>query len=156
MMEADLDLSIDAIIKACKGNVKALPTFMVHNNNVWPWVGSVKLDSQNRIHMRRNTFEHVVASHLPVKPGIWHRMDVQEFSLELQAHHLGGSEALAVDVGHTHSRPLILADAQGRTKDDIDHGETLRKGSGVTQSDLDDARNEIGGKGRGVRSKVVD
>jgi hypothetical protein len=49
MSDPDLDLSIPSLMKACKGNVAMLPSFMVHDDNVWPRSGVVRTDSQGRI-----------------------------------------------------------------------------------------------------------
>ena len=127
-MKPNLDLSMESLIKACKGNVKALPSFMVHDNAAWPWVGSVKLDSKNRIHMRRSTFLRTVSEDLPVRAGIWHGIDVQEFHLELEAHHLGGGVDQQKEVGHKQSRALVMADKHGRPLGDIDHGDAAGYG----------------------------
>ena len=155
-MQPNLDLSMDTIIKACKGNIKALPSFMVHDNAAWPWPDKTRLDSKNRIHMRRTTFLRTVAADMPTKPGIWHRVDVQEFHLDLLPHHLGGGEDQAKAVGHKQSRVIVLADKYGRPMGDQDHGDAALKPSGVTQSDLDLARDATGGAPRGVTSTVID
>ena len=153
-MQPNLDLSMKSIIAACKGNVKALPSFMVHDNAAWPWPENVRLDSKNRIHMRRATFLRTVAADLPVREGIWHGIDVQEFHLELEAHHLGGGDDQQKEVGHKHSRVLVMADKYGRPAGDIDHGDAALEPGGISQSELDDSRNEIDGPARGVDSAV--
>lgn len=154
-MQPNLDLSMESLIKACKGNVKALPSFMVHDNAAWPWPDSVKLDGKNRIHMRRSTFLRTVSEDLPVRAGIWHGIDVQEFHLELEAHHLGGGADQQKYVGHKQSRALVMADKYGRPLGDLDHGDAALESNGVTQSELDDSRNEIDGPARGVASTFL-
>lgn len=90
MTDPDLDLSIPSLMRACRGNVAMLPSFMVHDNDVWP-SQAVRTDSQGRIHMRRSTFLRAVVGDLPIVEGIWHRIDCQEFHLDLKPHHLQGS-----------------------------------------------------------------
>lgn len=48
MTDPDLDLSIPSLMLACKGNVAMLPSFMVHDDDVWPRSGVVRTDSKGR------------------------------------------------------------------------------------------------------------
>lgn len=85
----DIDLSVETIRRLAKGKASNLPTFMVHDNDKWPYP-SIQLDSQQRIHCRRQYFETVIATAIPVKPGLWHGIDVQEFSIDLRDDQLDG------------------------------------------------------------------
>lgn len=149
-----IDLSIPTLMAACKGNVKALPSFMVHDNKVWTQRGA-QLDNKNRIHMRRSTFLNVVVPQVPVRAGIWHGLDVQEFHIDLQPHHLQGSADMDAPKGHQHSRVITLTDAAGRNPGDEDYGDPVSKPNGVTQYDLNAARAEAGGQLRGVSSSTL-
>ena len=151
-----LDLSIETLMRACKGNVKNLPSFMVHDNAVWPQERRVQLDSKNRIHLRRATFLAAVSSKLPVRAGIWHRIDCQEFHLDLQPHHLQGSSDAQATQDHKHSRVIVKADEFGRTQEDEGYGETVSKSPRLTRSDVDAAISEAGGALRGVGSQLFD
>lgn len=146
-----LDLSIPTLMKACKGNVKNLPSFMVHDNGLW--VGdAVQLDNKNRIHLRRSAFHRSVVGFVPIRAGIWHGLGVQEFHIDLKPHHLQGSGDMATAKGHQHSRLLTLTDAQGRNPGTEGYGETIRKPIGITQLDINAARDANGGQLRGISS----
>jgi hypothetical protein len=153
----NLDLSIATLAKACKGNVKNLPSFMVHQDAAWPSYRRAQLDSRNRIHMRRSTFLQVVASALPVRPGLWHGIDVQEFHLDLQPHHLDGSADMADRKGYRHSRLITKTDAWGRNPWDPDYDfdpsklNTARPQPALGQTQLAGKRPR-----RGVRSTLFD
>lgn len=88
-MQAHVDLSVATIRALAKGNPENLPRFMVHDDSVWPW-GVVQMDSLKRIHLRRTDFLSVVAPQIPVRAGVWHRVDLQEFIVDLAAHNLDG------------------------------------------------------------------
>lgn len=149
-----IDLSIPTLMAACKGRVSALPSLMVHDNELWVTQG-VQLDSKNRIHMRRSTFLRAVVPQVPVRAGIWHGLGVQEFHIDLQPHHLQGSDDMAKPKGHKHSRVITLTDAAGRNPGDEDYGDPASKSNGVAQSDLHAARAEAGGSLRGVGSSTL-
>ena len=122
MMDPDLNLSKDTILKMCKGNVKALPRFVVHTDEAWPWYNRVRVDKQNRIHIRRSTFLRTVAKDLPVTPGLWIRVDAQEFSIDLQQHDLqGGDDQQSDNVNQQPARTMAKADAHGRLPDEADY-----------------------------------
>lgn len=155
--EINLDLSISTLARACKGNVKLLPTFMVHSDSAWPSYRRAQLDSRNRIHMRRSTFLQVVSSNLPVRAGLWHGIDVQEFHLDLQPHHLDGSADMADREGYKHSRLITKTDAFGRNPWDFDYGATV-SGPGAARKDPALVASKLATDGplRGVRSSVFD
>lgn len=155
MQDAELDLSIETLTKACKGNVALLPSFMVHNNAVWP-TGRVALDTKNRIHMRRASFLRNVAAKLPVKEGIWHRIDVQEFHLDLQPHHLQGSQDMAPAEGHKHSRDIVLLDKWGRPQWDRDYGITPARNNRAADIAADVRNAKAAGTSRSVRANIFD
>jgi hypothetical protein len=156
MTDVNLDLSIATLSAACKGNVKLLPSFMVHDNAAWPRWQTTMLDSKNRIHMRRTTFVNVVATALPMRPGLWHGIDVQEYHIDLQPHHLQGSEDMADRDGYKHSRAVVLADEAGRIPGDDGYGETdpiAARWAGPSMADLaDDPDSER----RGIATTVLD
>jgi hypothetical protein len=155
--EINLDLSIATLARACKGNVKLLPSFMVHSDSAWPSYRRAQLDSRNRIHMRRSTFLQVVCSAMPVRPGIWHGIDVQEFYLDLQPHHLDGSADMADRAGYKHSRLITRTDEFGRNPWDFDYGKGL-SGPSAARPDSSLASVELATDGprRAVRSTVFD
>jgi hypothetical protein len=155
--EINLDLSIATLARACKGNVKLLPTFMVHSDAAWPSYRRAQLDSRNRIHMRRSTFLQVVSSALPVRAGLWHGIDVQEFHLDLQPHHLDGSADMADRQGYKHSRLITRTDDFGRNPWDFDYGKAA-SGPGAARKDPSLAAVKLATDGpvRGVRSSVFD
>lgn len=155
MQDAELDLSIETLTKACKGNVELLPSFMVHDNGVWP-TGRVALDSKNRIHMRRASFLRSVAAKLPVREGIWHRVDVQEFHLDLQPHHLQGSQDMQPAEGHKHSRQIVLLDKWGRPQGDRDYGVAPHRDHGQQDVAADVERAKANGTSRSISSTVFD
>lgn len=94
--EIEIDLSPDVLRKAARGNPANLPTFMVHDNASWP-MGVVRTDTKNRVHLRRSSFQSVVVPAIPVRPGIWHGLDVQEFHIDLAAHQLDGDGTQEAD-----------------------------------------------------------
>lgn len=125
MTDPDLDLSIEALMRACKGNVAMLPSFMVHDDAVWPRSGVVRTDSKGRIHMRRSTFNRTVAGKLPIREGIWHRIDMQEFHLDLKAHHLQGSADQIGGNKKQAARAVAMTDRHGRNQGDAEYGNNL-------------------------------
>lgn len=123
-MTANLDLSIEALRLACKGNVEALPDLMVHDNDAWPHYETVRVDSKNRIHMRRSTFQQAVVGQIPVEPVMWVRKDCHLYRIALRPDHLQGSDdRRAAPENHKHSRKLVKADDQGRIPGDEGYGE---------------------------------
>lgn len=125
----NLDLNVEALAKACKGDVKLLPSFMVHDDTVFLSPTAVRLDNRNRLHIRRTTFMRSVVGQVPVRQGLWLSATVQEYFFDLKPHHLQGSDDMAPAKGHKHSRALIGDDGAGRIQGDYDHGgHTLRVG----------------------------
>ena len=149
-----LDLSIPTLMAACKGNVKALPSFMVHDNELWV-TQAVQLDNKNRIHMRRAVFLRSVVQEVPVRAGLWHGPGVQEFHIDLQPHHLQGSGEMEGHKGHQHSRVITRTDSAGRNPGDEDYGDPVSEANRVTQSDINAARIEAGGQLRGIGSTAL-
>ncbi|AGH16030.1 hypothetical protein DVVG_00044 [Dunaliella viridis virus SI2] len=159
-LDPELDLSVDTIRKLCKGRVENLPRFMVHDEN---WRGPVarigkRADGTMEIHMQRAAFFRIVQPQIPIKPGLWRRLGVQEYLIDLQAHHLGGS-------GDTMGPPTLdrravalqmtKSDAAGRQPDEVDYGaEALERAHvrQVSRADIERARRE--GQGRSVGSSV--
>lgn len=126
MIDPDLDLSIPSLMAACKGNVAMLPSFMVHDDEVWPRSGVVRTDNKGRVHMRRSTFLRTVAGQIPIREGIWHRIDVQEFHIDLKPHHLQGSADQAGGSNRIAARAVAKIDGAGRAQGDDDYGEAVR------------------------------
>lgn len=155
--ELNLDLRMDTLMRACKGNVKALPSFMVHSDAVWPTFRRTQLDSKNRIHMRRSTFYQAVSSQLPMRAGIWHGIDVQEFHIDLQPHHLQGSSDMQDPKGYKHSRLITKTDDLGRNPWDFDYGYTPRRiDPAEVEPGLAISQLKAPGPRRSVRSTVFD
>jgi hypothetical protein len=150
-----MDLSIATLAKACRGNVASLPSLMVHNDDVWP-VERPMLDSKNKIHMRRKTFYAVVVPALPVRAGLWHRLDVQEFFFDLQPHHLQGSADAPKAKGYRHSRALVRADSFGRIEGDPDYGTGVAGNYREADIAADVRAAKAAGSSRSIRSSVFD
>lgn len=156
--EVNLDLSIETLARACKGNVKLLPSFMVHDNKSWPAYKRTQLDSKNRIHIRRSTFYAVVPSQVPIRAGLWLGKDVQEFFIDLKPHHLQGSADMEDPAGYKHSREITKTDAQGRNPGDDGYGERHAPLSlaRLKELRLDLERAKAEGESVSVRSTVFD
>lgn len=155
--EINLDLSITTLARVCRGNVKLLPSFMVHDDPVWPSYSRSQLDSRNRIHMRRSTFFQIVPRQLPIRAGIWHGMNVREYHIDLQPHHLQGSADMPGRDGYTHSRAITLTDRYGRNPWDPDYGiDPLRPGPARQDPELAQIKLATDGPLRGVRSTLFD
>lgn len=153
-----LDLSPATLLRACKGDVRKLPVFRVHDNDAWPWARSVR-PAKGQLHIRRSTFERVIhAAGLPVRPGLWVKPSVQEFFIDLKPHHLGGSEdpvRLPDATNHDTARLIAKADEAGRLPDEADYGEGIVEraaGGPVEREDLD--RVAADRERRGVSSSV--
>lgn len=144
--ELNLNLDIPTLMRACKGNVENLPTFMVHNDEVWPAWRKTMLDTKNRIHIRRTTFMQTVARSLPVRPGLWLRIDTQQFHIDLQPHHLQGTTGMQKVEGHKHSRELVQADEDGQVPGEWEYGKNRKTVAerdgreGPSLADITDAR----------------
>lgn len=141
-----LELDPHVLGAACKGDVTKLPKFVVHDNEAWPWGAKVHQDNKNRVHMKRSTFLRVVCPQLPVKPGVWIRADAQEFSIDLQPHHIGGSAETVSDVRQV-ARVATKADSSGRLPGHVDYdpeNKFARRRPG--QEDLAEARRQDGFK----------
>lgn len=150
MTEPDLDLSIPSLMRACKGNVAMLPSFMVHDDAVWPRSSVVRIDSKGRVHMRRSTFNRTVAGKLPIREGIWHRIDVQEFHLDLKPHHLQGSSDQEGGSKRAAARAVANADWAGRIQGDEGYG--IAPSGDHRQQDV--ARDVAEAKARGTSGSV--
>jgi len=155
MTDPELDLSIQSLMRACKGNVVMLPSFMVHDDNVWSRSGVVRTDSKGRIHMRRSTFNHAVAGKLPIREGIWHRIDCQEFHLDLKPHHLQGSENQQGGNRLKAARSVAKADRFGRVQGDEGYGDDLSGDHRQQDVARDVAELEARGQRRGIGSTVL-
>lgn len=117
-----LDLSIPTLMKTCRGRVELLPSFVVHSDSVWPDPRRTQLDTQNRIHLNRTAFARNVVGNLPVREGLWLRIDAQVWHLDLKPHHLQGGALMEPGKGHRHSRAFTLVDSAGRPITDGEHG----------------------------------
>lgn len=155
MTDPDLDLSIPSLMRACQGNVAKLPSFMVHDDAVWPRAGAVRTDSKGRVHMRRSTFNNVVAGKLPIRAGLWHRIDVQEFHIDLQPHHLQGSIDQQGGNRRTAARTVARADWAGRVPGDEDYGIAPSGDYGTQDVARDVAEAKVRGTSRRIRSTVL-
>jgi hypothetical protein len=156
MQEAQLDLSIASLTRACQGNVDRLPSFMVHDDDVWPRHAVIRTDSRGRVHMRRSTFNRVVVPELPIRAGLWHRIDLQEMHIDLQPHHLQGSlDSMGGDKRKA-AKVVALADEHGRLPGDQGYGERDARDHRQQDVAADVERIARSGSGRGVRSTVFD
>jgi hypothetical protein len=109
----------------CQGDVSKLPSFMVHDNAVWR-SGVVQPDSKGRVHLARSTFDQQVVGHLPLRAGVWHGPDVQEFHIDLQPHHLQGGKDTKSDVAKVApARHVAKTDEAHRRQDEVDYGADL-------------------------------
>lgn len=154
-MDPTIDLSMASLMRACKGNVATLPSFMVHDDPAWPRGNVVQADSKGRIHMRRSTFLRVVAGKLPIRAGLWHRIDCQEFHLDLQPHHLQGSEDQRGGNRKQAARAMAVVDAFGRAQGDQDYGVTPPRHNRQQDVARDVADAKARGTSRSIRSTVL-
>lgn len=118
----ELDLSVASLMRACKGDATKLPRFLVHDNEVWR-PGVVLTDNKGRINLRRATFYQVVAGKIPVKPGLWLRVDAQEFLIDLRPDHLQGGHDTRGGSQQNAARLMALIDSAGRAQHEDGHGE---------------------------------
>jgi hypothetical protein len=153
-----MDLSMETLMRACKGDVSKLPSFIVHDDVAWPWHTKIR-PAKGKLHMRRSTFNNVVVAELPVKPGLWVRPDAQEFFLDLKPHHLQGSEDSSTykpgENNHQTARDMAVADAAGRLPDEDDYGTEIverSKGRAIDPEDLERIARDP--EKRGVRSST--
>ena len=77
-LDPKLDLQISTLRQLCRGDVTRLPSFIVHDDEAWPWYNQVR-PSKGDIHIRRSTFNRVVVGKVPLQPGLWVRQDAQQF-----------------------------------------------------------------------------
>lgn len=155
MQDAVLDLSRATLIKACKGDVTRLPSFIVYDEDQWPWFNQVR-PAKGKLHIRRSTFLRVVAPQVPVREGLWTGPHTQEFFIDLKAHQLGGStDAKPANKNHELARKIAVADEAGRLPDEADYGTPVVERSSVRQEQLRDLADiEARGEKRGVSSAV--
>jgi hypothetical protein len=136
-----LDLSKETLLRACKGDIRKLPSFIVHDDDAWPWFNSVR-PAKGKIHMRRSTFNRVVAPQVPVKPGLFVRADAQEFTIDLRVDQLEGSSDIASAApdakNHDTARRVAVADEAGRLPDEEDYGTQIVERSPGREVDRDD------------------
>lgn len=159
MIDPIIDLTPATLAKACKGDVRKLPSFVVHDDEAWPWHAKIR-PAKGKLHMRRSTFLRVVAPQVPVKPGLWVRADAQEFFIDLQPHHLQGSGDAAMlppDVkNHEQARIVAKADSVGRMPDEDGYGTQAMersKGGAVERGDLEQVARDP--EKRGVSSTFL-
>jgi hypothetical protein len=153
-LDPQLDLSIPTLLKACKGDPSKLPSFVVHNDEAWPWINKVR-PAKGKIHIRRSTFLRVVKGQVPLRAGLWIRPDAQEFFIDLEPHHLQGSERQGGSNADV-ARLVAGADEAGRLPDEADHGTPIpsKAHSGkVDRGDLERVARDP--SRRGVRSAVL-
>jgi hypothetical protein len=155
MIDPDLDLSVATLMAACKGNVAMLPSFMVHDDDVWPVSRIVRTDSKGRIHMRRSTFMRVVVGELPIRAGIWHRIDCQEFHLDLKPHHLQGSADQEGGSRRQAARDIARADRAGRVEGDDGYGDAPPRDYRPQDIAADVAEAKAAGTSGSVRSNTL-
>jgi len=120
--EPNIDLSPELVRTLCKGDVKQLPRLCVHDNEVWP-ASVMRIDTKNRIHMCRLDFEHVVAPSIPVREGLWLRVDMQEFFIDLRPDQLGGDADQHSPTTAAERRALVMADDAARIPAEEDYGD---------------------------------
>lgn len=155
-----MDLSPATLLRACQGDVRKLPKFVVHDNDAWPWHNKVR-PAKGAIHMRRSTFYSVVTPQIPVRPGLWVRSDAQEFFIDLKPHQLQGpADAAALEPeakNHDAARKLAKADSVGRLPDEADYGTEALERSERRKIDRDDLERLARDPERGsVTSSVLD
>jgi hypothetical protein len=110
------------LAKACKGDVSKLPSFVVHDDEAWPWFNKVR-PAKGKIHIRRSTFNRVVVGQVPLRRrDLGPRGDAQEFFIDLQPHHLEGSRHRRRAARPTLGRrvTVVKADEAGRLLPDED------------------------------------
>lgn len=158
MIDPALDLSPDTLLRACRGNPALLPSFVVHDDEAWPWFNKVR-PAKGKLHLRRSTFLRVVVPQVPVKPGLWIRADAQEFHIDLSAHHLQGSSDPAAKGPEESNAPtarvVAKADEAGRLPDEEDYGTKIVERSPVRDEQREDIeRLARDPEARGVGSSV--
>lgn len=154
-MTPDLDLTVEGLARVCRGDVKSLPSFMVHDNDVWS-KSVVRTDSKGRVHMRRATFNQVVVGQIPIRAGLWHGKDVQEFFIALMPHHLQGTEETEGGAKLWTARHVAQMDNRGRLQGDEDYGESDAGSIRATDVAADVRQAKAMGTSRSVRSSLFD
>lgn len=154
MTDADIDLSIPALARLCKGNPANLPVFVLHDDDTWPRYDLVMPDDRGRVHMRRSMFNRVVAGQVPVRPGLWVRATAQEFHIDLQPHHLQGDGTQA-GRAYDAAAHITKMDSAGRTPGmGGDYGQAGLWDSRGDAAARDARRIAALGTGRSIRSSV--
>lgn len=154
-----IDLSIDTLRRACRGDPARLPSFIVHDDAAWPWHAKVR-PAKGKVHIRRSTFNRVVAGQVPLRPGLWVRDDAQEFHIDLKVHDLQGTtdeamrDAKANPLGA--ARAVSAADSAGRLPDEEDYGAEIVERSESRQVERADLERVAADPERGgVRSSLL-
>lgn len=155
-LDPKLDLSIATLSSICRGDVSRLPSFVVHDDDAWPWYANVR-PAKGKIHIRRSTFLRVVAPQVPVRAGLWLRVDAQEFFIDLQPHHLQGSQPAGEHKADPRAaRAVAMADAAGRLPDEEDYGAEIVERSERRKVERGDLERVATDPERGsVRSSVL-
>jgi hypothetical protein len=155
-LDPQLDLSIESLARACKGDVSKLPSFVVHDDAAWPWYNKVR-PAKGKIHIRRSTFNRVVVGQVPVRAGLWIRTDAQEFFIDLQPHHLQGSTPAGEHKADARAaRQVVKADAAGRLPDEDGYGTEIVERSERRKVERGDLERIAADPERGsVRSSVL-
>lgn len=154
-----LDLSKETLMRLCKGDPRRLPSFRVYDNAAWPYPA---MPAKGVIHIRRSSFQAIVMQNqIPVRAGLWVSGQAQDFTIDLKAHHLQGSEDPAAPVvkadQHQAARDVAQVDAAGRRKHEVDYGTAVVESRPSQQIDPDDLERIARNPERGsVRSATVD
>lgn len=106
--------TIQQLRSLCKGDVARLPSFIVHDAGGWH--GEPMADSKGRIHLSDHQFLHGVAPYWPVKKIGRHAATSIEYRLDLEPHHLQGSDDKTGQVAKDQAgvRKLAGQDEHGR------------------------------------------
>ena len=138
-LDPKLDLQISTLRQLCRGDVTRLPSFIVHDDEAWPWYNQVR-PSKGDIHIRRSTFNRVVVGKVPLQPGLWVRQDAQQFFID----------------NHQAARGVAMADEAGRLPDEADYGAKAMERSEGREIDRGDLERIARDPERGsVRSTAI-
>lgn len=155
MTDPFLNLTPEDLGRMCKGNVKMLPTFAVHETG-WPH-GVSRPDKHNRIHISGPAFQRSVVGNWPMRAGLWLNMGLREYHIDLEPHHLQGGADQQVEIkGNATARAVTGTDAGGRQPDEEDYETPIVERSEsrkVERADLE--RIEANPEKRGVASDAL-